>query len=323
MLSMHDIPRPAPTLPRLSIAPLQGLAPPREDCIVTRLKRGIARMLLVVLVAGSVLTAGTAWAVTFNAALEGSFPVQVVQGQTVTDAFAVRLSASGAFKNHTGNIIVCNAVTLNADGTGTCTGQTTIQLQPSAGSPPQVPGFPQDVQVAVTADPDVPCDATYRLALDVELDVTGGADFGEDASGNSIQKVSLEFDVQVGCAAYVPEGCSQGFWKNHTSAWQVLDPADTVGGVFANAAAYGLGDATLHQALAFPGGSSLTDAAQILLRQAVAAVLNAYHDSVQYPRTVAEITLDVDNALASGNRSNMLSLAAALDGDNNLGCPLE
>jgi hypothetical protein len=77
------------------------------------------------------------------------------------------------------------------------------------------------------------------------------------------------------------------------------------------------------QALAFPGGSSLTDAVQILLRQAVAAVLNAHHDSVAYPRTVAEITLDVNNALASGSRSNMLSLAAALDGDNNLGCPLD
>ena len=31
---------------------------------------------------------------------------------------------------------------------------------------------------------------------------------------------------------------------------------------------------------------------------------------------------DVNAALASGNRSTMLSLASALDADNNLGCPL-
>jgi hypothetical protein len=301
----------------------QGAATPREDCDVTRLKRGIARMLLMALAAGPVLMAGTAWAVTFNAALDSSYPVQVIQGQTVTDAFAVKLTASGAFNNHTGNLIVCNAVTLNADGTGTCTSQATIPLQESTGRPPQIPGFPQDVQVTVTAAPDVPCDATYTLTLDVELDVTGGADFGQTADGEGIRKVSLPFDVQVGCAALVLEGCSQGFWKNHTGAWQALDPADTVSSVFANAAAYGLGGATLHQALGFPGGSSLTEAAQILLRQAVAAMLNAYHDSVEYPRTDAEIMWDVDTALASASRSTILSLAADLDGDNNLGCPLE
>jgi hypothetical protein len=280
-------------------------------------------MLFAALAAGMVLGASPAWAVTFNAALEGAFPVQVTQGQTVNDAFAVRLSASGAFKNNTGNVVVCNAVTLTADGSATCTSHATIAIQASTGAPPQVPGFPQDVQVSVTVAPGVPCDTTYSISVDVELQVTGGADFGEDASGNAIRQVSLPFQVQVGCNGYDPEGCSQGYWKNHTGAWQVLAPTDFVASVFANAGLHGLGGATLHDALGFAGGSTLAGAAQTLLRQAVAAVLNAYHDSVEYPRTVAEIVLDVNDALASGNRSQMLSLAAALDGDNNLGCPLE
>jgi len=290
---------------------------------VTRQTRGIVRMLLGALAAGVVLTAGTAWAVTFNAALDGSFPIQISQGQTVNDAFAVKLTASGAFRNHTGDVIACNAVTLNADGTATCTNTTRIEIHESTGRPPQVPDFPQDVQVSVTAAADVPCNWTYNISLDVELDVTGGADFGEDADGNGIRKVTLAFDVQVACATHAPEGCSLGFWKNHTGAWETLDAAASVGSLFTEAAAHGLDDATLLQALSFHGGSTLTGAAQNLLRQAVAAVLNAYHGSVDYPRTVAEITLDVNAALNSGNRSTILSLAAALDGDNNLGCPLE
>jgi hypothetical protein len=86
---------------------------------------------------------------------------------------------------------------------------------------------------------------------------------------------------------------------------------------------YGLGGATLLEALNFGGGSTLADAAKILLRQAVAAVLNAYSPLVDFERTVDEIKFDVNTALLSGNRTTILSLAAALDGDNNLGCPLE
>jgi hypothetical protein len=62
--------------------------------------------------------------------------------------------------------------------------------------------------------------------------------------------------------------------------------------------------------------------AKILLRAAVAALLNAGHSGVDYPRTTAEILADVNAALSSGNRNTMLALATALDDDNNLGCPL-
>jgi hypothetical protein len=265
-----------------------------------------------------VLTAGTAWAAAFTATLEGSFPVQITQGQTVNDTFAVRLATSGAFKNHSGNVIVCNSVTLHADGTFTCNSTTSINIPQSSGAPPQIPGFPQDVQVSVTADANVPCNQTYNISVGVQLDVTGGADFGD-----GIRQVALPFDVQVACTGSDPQGCSHGYWKNHTDAWQVLSPNTTVGNIFAGANAYGLGNATLLQALSFNGGSTLAEAAQILLRQAVAAVVNADHLAVEYPRTFDEIVFDVNAALDSGNRSSILSLAAALDGDNNLGCPLE
>jgi hypothetical protein len=86
--------------------------------------------------------------------------------------------------------------------------------------------------------------------------------------------------------------------------------------------AFNLDNRTLVQALNFKGGSGAQGAAQILLRAAVAALLNSAHPDVDYPRTTAEVIADVNAALASGNRSTMLALATELDDDNNLGCPL-
>jgi hypothetical protein len=86
--------------------------------------------------------------------------------------------------------------------------------------------------------------------------------------------------------------------------------------------ALGLDNNTLLQALSFGGGSDLTGAAKILLRAAVAALLNAAHPNIDYPRTAAQIIADVNAALASGNRNTILALASQLDKDNNLGCPI-
>jgi hypothetical protein len=86
--------------------------------------------------------------------------------------------------------------------------------------------------------------------------------------------------------------------------------------------AFGLDNYTLVQALNFTGGTTTTGAAKILLRAAVAALLNAAHPDVDYPSTTAQVIADVNTALASQNRSTMLSLASQLDSFNNLGCPL-
>lgn len=85
---------------------------------------------------------------------------------------------------------------------------------------------------------------------------------------------------------------------------------------------FGLDNRTLRQALSFQGGSSTTAAARILLRAAVAALLNSAQPDIDYPRTTAEVIADVNAALSSNNRSTMLTLASELDADNNLGCPL-
>jgi hypothetical protein len=120
------------------------------------------------------------------------------------------------------------------------------------------------------------------------------------------------------------EGCTPGFWKQpqHLDSWVGFAPGQTLESVFNVPNAFGLDNATLLEALSFQGGESVTDAARILLRAAVAALLNAASASVDFPLSVSDVTAQVNAALASGNRDTILALAARLDALNNLSCPL-
>lgn len=121
---------------------------------------------------------------------------------------------------------------------------------------------------------------------------------------------------------YDYEGCSHGFWKNHHSDWMYYQPIDLVGDVFIIPTQLDeLADDTLDDALRYNGGTDLIGGAEILLRNAVASVLNAAHDNVNYPMTLSEVINDVNSALASLDRDTMLTLEAELDIYNNLeGC---
>jgi hypothetical protein len=123
------------------------------------------------------------------------------------------------------------------------------------------------------------------------------------------------------------EGCTPGYWKNHTSNWEEYGPNTKLGSVFVIPSGLtATANTTMLEALNFGGGRGFDGASQILLRAATAAVLNAAHEGVGYPyrRDVepGKIISRVNAALASGNRAAALDLAAELDGLNNLGCPL-
>ncbi|HEX7183242.1 MAG TPA: hypothetical protein VF756_15485 [Thermoanaerobaculia bacterium] len=121
-------------------------------------------------------------------------------------------------------------------------------------------------------------------------------------------------------------GCTPGYWKNHAGSWAGTGylSSQTTGSVFSGANTYPrLAAMTLLQILQGSGGGpGVFGGARILLRAAMAALLNAAHSGVNYPRTTAEILADVNAALVSRNRQTMLDLASELDHDNNLGCPL-
>jgi hypothetical protein len=120
------------------------------------------------------------------------------------------------------------------------------------------------------------------------------------------------------------EGCTPGFWKQeqHFDSWTGFSPGDTLESVFDVPDSLGLDSTTLLEALNFGGGPGVLGGAQILLRAGVAALLNAASPDVDYPLSTAEVISAVNAALASGDRDTMLDLAADLDADNNLGCPL-
>jgi hypothetical protein len=125
------------------------------------------------------------------------------------------------------------------------------------------------------------------------------------------------------------QGCTPGYWKNHTANWQETSPSTKFGSLFGSARA-NVKDLTLAQALAGGGGTGADGAARILARAATAAWLNAAHEGLGYPWRRDSTGLDgrpalvktVNEAFATGSRTVMLSLASRLDKDNNLGCPL-
>ena len=120
------------------------------------------------------------------------------------------------------------------------------------------------------------------------------------------------------------QGCTPGYWKQpqHLDSWTTYTPNQLAGSVFNLAGYPTLASKTLLATLDGTGGPGTLGAASILLRAAVAAILNAESAGVDYPQLTADIIADVNAALASNDRATMLALAAELDADNNLGCPL-
>jgi hypothetical protein len=109
------------------------------------------------------------------------------------------------------------------------------------------------------------------------------------------------------------EGCTPGFWKNHPEAFPApYTAATTLGSVFTGLPA-GYASLTFEQALNLGGGGL-----NALLRQAVAALLNASSAGVDYPLTAAQVIAQTNAAIASGNYEATKDL---FDQFNNLTAP--
>ena len=158
---------------------------------------------------------------------------------------------------------------------------------------------------------------------------------GLTLSGSSASADTTSEQLQASTDASAPseqvspqsgnEGCSHGFWKNHEGEWPSgYNTGDLLNSIFNQECLYGLGNNTLLEALDFSGGSGKGNAgaAKILLRQAVAALLNASHPDIDFPMTEAEVLSEVNSALCSDDRDMMLELASTLSRLNDGECPL-
>jgi hypothetical protein len=113
------------------------------------------------------------------------------------------------------------------------------------------------------------------------------------------------------------EGCTPGFWKNHPKEWPApYEPGDLFSDVFGVTIA-GDEDLTLREALNLGGGDEIA-----LARAAVAALLNAASDEIDFEFTEQEVIEKVQAAIASGDPEEIEDLKDELDRENNRGCPL-
>jgi hypothetical protein len=155
--------------------------------------------------------------------------------------------------------------------------------------------------VTVSVDPDVPCAEPNNVYTINEV-FTSNAGSGVDFGGG-VLSVTQVVTVTVTCTNATLQGCSHGFWRNHAQVWPVAYSSDPeLGTVFTMGPAYSaISNKKFSEALAFTGGPTLVDMARILMRDAVAAVLNAADASINYPiGTPSDVITQVNTALANG-----------------------
>jgi len=114
------------------------------------------------------------------------------------------------------------------------------------------------------------------------------------------------------------EGLTPGYWKNHPEEWYGYDPDQTLGSVFSGLPS-SIAGKTLMEALSFKGGNGFEGAIRILLRSAVAALLNFEHPDIEYEIGGNLIITRVNNAISSGQRPDILYRKDQFDVWNNMG----
>jgi uncharacterized repeat protein (TIGR01451 family) len=126
-------------------------------------------------------------------------------------------------------------------------------------------------------------------------------------------------------------GRTPGFWKNQPEAWAGLGytTGQTIRSVFTvptELLKSGLldisapsGEDTLNQGLGYRGGTTLSGSFQILMRAAIAALLNEAYYGIYYPGATSTTALiaEVNSVLATKSRTSYLTLATTLDNWNN------
>jgi uncharacterized repeat protein (TIGR01451 family) len=125
-------------------------------------------------------------------------------------------------------------------------------------------------------------------------------------------------------------GRTPGYWKNHPEDWtsgytptQYVQDVFTVPSTLLKLGILDVGAPSgkdrLIDGLGYQGGSALSGAFQILMRAAIAALLNEAYYGTYFPGATSTSALiaQVNSALATQNRGSYLALATTLDNWNN------
>jgi len=155
--------------------------------------------------------------------------------------------------------------------------------------------YPYIYQIIQNGSVDIPECGEYELSGEVGLKVIPVSTAVTLMLSSNEYKATAELDpFTVTCACDL-EGCTPGFWKNHTEdknwdAW--LDTGYTLDEDFDTVFSTDLfdPDITLGEAIQARGGKK-----NKLARHGTAALLNAAHPDVYYPLTVDEVIEKVQN----------------------------
>jgi len=140
------------------------------------------------------------------------------------------------------------------------------------------------------------------------LAIGGGSALAvKTAGGSKSTKTSASTQYNTG-----GQGCTPGYWKNHTSSWSGYSPGDSFNAVFGVNYNSSL---TLGGALNLGGGGF-----EALARQAAAALLNAAHGDVSYGLEESQIKALVQQAFATNNPEPTKNTFDTL---NNAGCSID
>ncbi len=167
---------------------------------------------------------------------------------------------------------------------------------------------------------------TKTFPYTIPLGTTGTLTNIATVSATAVPCGTCVCDGDCACVCIIPgEGCTPGFWKNHTNIWPPTgySPGQTLESVFNVPDSLGIDNDTLMDALEYGGGPGTLGMAKNLLRQAVAALLNSAHPDINYSMSTSQVISQVNAALASGSRSTMETLKNKLDMFNSLGCPID
>jgi hypothetical protein len=120
------------------------------------------------------------------------------------------------------------------------------------------------------------------------------------------------------------QGCTPGYWKNHIDEWSApgYSPDRRLKTIFGSELLGDVGQDTMLEALKYKGGPTLVDAQRILLRHAVAGILNRHHPDVSYALSIPFIVDGTTAALDTNDREVILAHKDAIESQNELGCPL-
>lgn len=139
------------------------------------------------------------------------------------------------------------------------------------------------------------------------------------ANNGTCKSVGTSIMVPSAPLSCVAQGCTLGYWKNHTDRWACYYTTTPYGSVFTSAPAE-LKSLTLLQVLNMGGGGIYN-----LGRQSVAALLSICNTAVAYNNeypTTQSLIMAVNAAFDSHSAGIISSLGSKLDGYNNAGCPL-